>query len=328
MKSLLLFLFSTVALAVTPSKVVFIGDALTAAWQIDPSFTANANWVGVGFSGGAIPAGSETALANFQTQVINQHPAFVHIMVGYDDALLLDSFPLYIRLADYEYNIQQMVAMAKKANIKVIIGNSVYIPANGIAPQALLFYNAWLDQYGRASGIPVVNYNAVISPGTAPYFPGYQVATNTVPQVTPAGFAVMTQMAQAAIATYGLTIKGGYLGDVELADANVDNGGPSANNIAAGRAVLFTAYATWSDGVSRPVDNANFDGMTGIWTSSNPNVMYISQQGLAFGIGQGITSISFISASGSHFSPWTMTVNLTNCDDACEAISKSLKTNR
>jgi hypothetical protein len=54
--------------------------------------------------------------------------------------------------------------------------------------------------------------------------------------------------------------------------------------------------------------NENFDGMQGIWTSSNPNVMYISQQGQAISLNPGTTSISFVTASGQHFSPWTMTV--------------------
>jgi hypothetical protein len=332
MKSLLLFLVSTVALAATPPKVVFIGDSLTAAWQADPSFRTNANWIGEGTSNDSLQTGSATALADFQTQVINQHPAFVHIMVGYDDALLLDSFPLYVRLADYEYNIEQMVALAKKANIKVILGNSVYLPAEGIQPQAIVNYNAWLDQYGRTNNIPVVNYSAMMSTGIAPYYPGYQTTTSPA-SITSPGFTIMTQMAQTAIATYGLTIKGGYLSNVAFPDANLTSdglAGPSSqvNNVLDGTAVIFTAWATWSDGITRPMQNMNFDGMAGIWTSSNPNVMYINQQGLALSIGSGVTSISFITASGSHFSPWTMTVGMPACDDACENVSKPVVASR
>jgi len=54
----------------------------------------------------------------------------------------------------------QMVAMAKKANIKVILGNVLYSPTPGQDPEAVIFMNAWLDQYGRANNIPVVNYNS------------------------------------------------------------------------------------------------------------------------------------------------------------------------
>jgi hypothetical protein len=142
--------------------------------------------------------------------------------------------------------------------------------------------------------------------------------------ISDAGFALLTQMAQTAIATYSLTIKGGYLSDVELWEEvpgeDLCCGGPgpgippfgtttpNVNTVTVGHALLFTPQATWSDGVTRPMLNQNFDRMQGIWSSSNPNVMYINQQGQALSIGPGTTSISFITASGSRFSPWTMYV--------------------
>jgi hypothetical protein len=58
--------------------------------------------------------------------------------------------------------------------------------------------------------------------------------------------------------------------------------------------------------------NQDYDGLQGIWMSSNPNVMYISQQGQAVALGAGTASISFVSAGGIHFSPWTMTVEIPN----------------
>ena len=130
-------------------------------------------------------------------------------------------------------------------------------------------------------------------------------------------------MVQTAIATYSLTIKRGYLSDVELWEEMPGEDlccgqnpfgppfgttTPNVNTVTVGHALLFTPQATWSDGVTRPMLNANYDGMQGIWSSSNPSVMYISQQGVALSIGPGTTSISFVTASGSHFSPWTMTV--------------------
>ena len=111
------------------------------------------------------------------------------------------------------------------------------------------------------------------------------------------------QCLRQAIATYGLTIKGGYLSDVELFDPNTYPAPPplgpgvgptpNVNTVSVGHALAFTAQATWSDGVTRPMLNADFDNMQGIWTSSNPNVMYISQQGQAIAIGPGTSSISF-----------------------------------
>ena len=159
------------------------------------------------------------------------------------------------------------------------------------------------------------------------YLPQYEGSTSPgFNTISDAGFALLTQMAQTAIATYSLTIKGGYLSDVELWQESPGdsfccgsgaNGSysippgtttPNVNTVTVGHALLFTPQATWSDGITRQMLNANYDGMQGIWTSSNPSVIYISQQGVALSIGPGTTSISFVTASGSHFSPWTMTV--------------------
>ena len=64
---------------------------------------------------------------------------------------------------------------------------------------------------------------------------------------------------------------------------------PQLNTVANGSPVIFTAQARWSDGVVRPFVNQDFDGLQGIWTSSNPAVMYINQQGpkaVAYGLGK------------------------------------------
>jgi hypothetical protein len=319
---LLACLLVSVAHAQTAPKVVFVGDYVTSLWQASPEFTANTNWIGAGVQFGE----SVQIAANFQATVINQHPAIVHIMVGEDDAgNVRDSFPPYVVLGNYQKGIMQMVAMAQKANIKIILGNSIYLPLPGENFEAITLFNAWLDQYGRANNIPVVNYYAQFCQcvgastlETAPSLSGYEVPSATIENaysITDAGSALLTQMAQTAIATYGLTIKGGYLSDVELAELGYypEEPTPQVNTVPVGYEVDFTAQATWSDGVTRPMLNQDFDGMQGIWTSSNPNVMYISQQGQAIALSAGTTSISFITASGSHFSPWTMTVQSIAC---------------
>ena len=318
-------LLISVAHAQTTPKVVFVGDYVTSLWQASPQFTANTNWIGTAIQF----APSEQTAATFQATVINQHPAIVHIMVGEIDAgSVKDSTPPYVVLGYYEKDIMQMVAMAQKANIKVILGNSIYLPLAGENFEAITLFNAWLDQYGRANNIPVVNYYAQFCQcvgastlETAPSLSGYEIQgqgtpPNVVDSITDAGYALLTQIAQTAIATSGLTIKGGYLSDVELPEYDTyypEGPTPQVNNVPVGYEVDFTAQATWSDGVTRPMLNPDFDGMQGIWTSSNPNVMYISQQGQAIALSAGTTSISFITASGSHFSPWTMTVASIAC---------------
>ena len=218
---------------------------------------------------------------------------------------------------NWESNLTAMVAMAQKANIKVILGNLPASEPPQTNPGGVQLFNAWLDQYGRANHIPVVNYHDALCQcvdSTMPYdtFAAALGSPQCGQRRTPnaAGYSLITQMAQTAIATYGLTVQGGYLSDVLLPDFNLgqEENQPQVNSVLNGSRLIFTAQAKWSDGVVRPLLNHNFDGLQGIWTSSNPAVMYINQQGQAVAYGPGTTTISFRSASGVPFSPWIMTV--------------------
>ena len=314
---LVCLLISLPGIAQTAPKVVFVGENLTAAWQSSSEFTANKNWVGEGITVGDTFSGAGEVLQNFQASVINQHPAFVHIMTGFSDSTTVkDSTPLGVVFEAWQSDIIQMVDMANKANIKVILGNLIALsPATTTDnPEAISFMNAWLDAYGRANNIPVVNYNAAFcqcagafSNYTYLFLPNLFAADGQTP--TDAGNALLTQMAQTAIATYGLTVKSGYLSNLLLEDMNQGRPEtPQVNNVEVGSALIFTPQAKWSDGVVRPMLNENYDGMQGVWTSSNPAVMYVSQRGQAMAYGIGKTTISFKSASGVPFSPWVMTV--------------------
>jgi hypothetical protein len=315
---------SIAANAQTAPKVVFIGDDFTYLWQTTPQFTANKNWTGA-----AIPAtnpggGSGQVLEIFQTAVINRHPAFVQIMVGGSDIGNVNGFsnPLGYVWQQWEQNLAQMVEMAQKADIKVILGNITSSP--GIPnpnPAATQFLNTWLADYGQANNIPVVNYHDALCECVGSTSPNdtFAIPLSVQPpnpdeaSSTPnaSGYALITQMAQIAIQTYGLTIKGGYLSNV--IPNNEFNPGSEPpltqqNDVSAGQVVDFTPQATWSDGVTRPVLNSDYNGLKGVWTSSNPKVMYVNQQGQAFAYTAGTTTISFKTESGIPFSPWIMTV--------------------
>jgi uncharacterized protein YjdB len=54
--------------------------------------------------------------------------------------------------------------------------------------------------------------------------------------------------------------------------------------------------------------NTNYLGANGTWTSSNPLVMTIDQQGNAGALTPGTTTIRYTSLSGVAFSEWVMTV--------------------
>jgi hypothetical protein len=315
-------LVSLVAHAQTTPKVVFVGEGFIPQWQATPQFTANKNWIGAGLGEIAPYNDSTTVLQDFQANVINQHPAFVHIMTGFGDiGEIKDSTPLPTVLQLWESDVTSMVAMAQKANIKVILGNLPASEAPEIRMDGVRVMNAWLDQFGRVKNIPVVNYHDALCQCVNStlaydlYAPGYEVQNaefDFIPNT--AGLALITQMAQTAIATYGMTIKSGYLSDVLIPDPNLDftEGGTiptiNVNTVVTGSLIHFTPQAKWSDGVVRPMQSQNFDGMQGIWSSSNPAVMYVDQQGQALSYGPGKATISFKSASGVAFSPWGMTV--------------------
>jgi len=127
------------------------------------------------------------------------------------------------------------------------------------------------------------------------------------------GYEFMTQMAQTAIATYGLTIKGGYLSSMLTDALIIGESVYQVNSVAPGQGIQFTPQATWSDGVTRPMWNLPYQGAfntasLGTWWSSNPKVMAINQQGHAIAYTSGTAQIWFKSATGQTFSPWTMTV--------------------
>jgi Bacterial Ig-like domain (group 2) len=333
LRVLILFagLVPATALAATPAPtVVFTGDYFTVLWQADPSFTANTNWIGAGVEGElGFGNGSGAVAADFQANVINQHPAFVHILTGGSNiAGIIDSTPLGPRWHQYEEAIVTMVQMAKAANIKVIFGNIPSMATDeGSDPQAVQFFNAWLARYGLANNIPVVNYHDALCQcvgsttaiDTSLAYPGaysagdlyYQPTQYPGQDPTPnaAGWELMTKMAQMAIATYDLTIKSGYLSNVVTRPSDDGAGFPSQqNSVLEGTELLFTPQAKWSDGVVRPMLNQDFNGLKGTWTSSNPGVMTVNQQGQAYAYSAGTATISFTSASGIKFSPWVMTV--------------------
>ena len=176
-------LISLAATAQTAPKVVFVGELFTPEWQTAPQFTANKNWIGAGLPTPVPYDDSTVVLQDFQANVINQHPAFVHIMTGFGDiAEIKDSTPLPMVLQQqWEEDVTAMVAMAQKANIKVILGN---LPASAppeIRMDGVRVMNAWLDQFGRAKNIPVVNYHDALCQCVGStlaydlYAPGYEV---------------------------------------------------------------------------------------------------------------------------------------------------------
>jgi hypothetical protein len=269
-------------------KVVFIGDWITYNWTT--AFAANSNWINQGtldfFSGN-----SGGTAARFQADVVSLRPDIVHIMVGVVDEAQEDDALMALTTPDLVSNLNTMVQEAKAANIQVVLG---------MEPPAVSQENAVIAAYGAANNIPVINY------GAAP------TATNDIYQEdafvpTTAGYALMTQIAEAAISTLNLALKSGYLQNVQQANGN----GPAENNVNTvfpGVYIQFTPMGKYSDGNVYPMLNTNFRGSSGIWTSSNPLVMYVSPTGMAWPLTPGTATIRYTSLDDVKFSEWIMYV--------------------
>jgi len=303
---------TSVAQKVPPPKVVFLGDAATHNWGLPANsnaFQANPKWNNQGLTGEQTSA---QMLARFQSDVVSNHPAIVHILAGAIDIALVDDANRPSLVDVFETNIIAMVAEATHANIKVILGtippqliaDSVQQPQISLVfePTLIQEFNAWIESYGSANHIPVVNYHDVLcdcvgstNPGPSGYYP-LMSSDGSTP--SPAGYAAITPLLEIAIATLDLTMQSGYL-------ANPGN----VKSLTEGSSIQFSAYGLYSDGIPRQLLNTDFAGLIGTWSSSNPSVVYVGYNGEAYALSPGGASISFTTPGGLSFSPWNVTVN-------------------
>jgi lysophospholipase L1-like esterase len=307
------------ATAATPApKVVFIGDQITHGWT--SAFAANPNWINQGVPVVGYPSAGDSGstLQRFQADVINLHPAIVHIMIGSADADEAHDATWRFFGPQFLIALESMVKEARDANIQVVLGleseNSSF--ANG-AGGAAVQINSIIASYGALNNIPVINYGDALcgcvgstgATGTpSPYL--VEGTEGMVPNA--AGYALMTQMAEATINTMNLKLEGGYLqnamqpndneeGSTTTPPSNVNSVGPAA-------VVQFTPVGYYGGGLAEPLTNTNFAGSNGTWASSNPLVMYINQQGLAWALSPGSAIITYTSPTGVKFSEWLMNI--------------------
>jgi Bacterial Ig-like domain (group 2) len=301
-------MISAASAATAPKpKVVFYGDGFTYGWT---TLANTPNWINKGAPTIYTSSAMDSALAGFQSEVVSLHPAIVHIMFGETDSEDMSSNTTQFYGPGLLADAQQMVAEAKAANIQVVFG---------LEPNALPQLKLLITEYGAFANIPVINYSDALigSPGFSGTVTGFGAPPNN-PYLTPdptnsyfsvptlEGQALMTQMAAAVINTVGLKLTGGYLQNVS--NFEID-GGTNINLMSLFQEVQFTPYGQYTGGVVVPMSNTNYiTGTNGTWTSSNPLVAQVNQQGHVWALTVGKTSISYISPTGVHFSPWTMTM--------------------
>jgi GDSL-like Lipase/Acylhydrolase family len=309
------FAVSASASGAKPPKVVFIGDAITYNWG--SAFAANPNWFNRGSAGPPNQNQAYQIEARFQSSVVALHPAIVHILAGTEDIALADDATYATTVQSVQTSIMAMVTQAQNANIQVVLGTIPPLLATDsgstvpvFQPILTLEVNAWIESYGQANNIPVVNYHDALclcvgSTESAQSSSSLFTASGTIPSA--AGYDTMTALAEAAIATLGLPLNYGYLGNV-ASPFQQPSPETNATTVPQGTSVQFTAYGVFGHSVPSTMLNTDFSGLNGTWTSSNPSVMYIGYNGAAFAVSPGTTTITYTSPQGIKFTPWTMTV--------------------
>lgn len=180
--------------AATPHRVVFMGDSITQAWiDADPSlFTQDV--IDRGISGQTTPQ----MLVRFRQDVIDLHPAVVHILAGTND-IAGNTGPT--TLQDIENNIQGMVELAQAHHIRVILATltpaAKYPWRPSVQPvESIRALNDWIKTYAKQNGLACVDYFTPLDDGHRGF-----IAKLTIDGVHPnaQGYAVMDKLARAAI---------------------------------------------------------------------------------------------------------------------------------
>ena len=136
-------------------RVIFIGDSITEAWGVAVPSLFTGDILDRGVSGQT----TTQMLARFRTDVIDLHPAIVHIMGGINDIAQSDGTALT------RSNIESMVELARMHGIVVILGavtpSSLFQNSPGMTPgPQIVWLNGWLRDYAEKQGLIYVDYHA------------------------------------------------------------------------------------------------------------------------------------------------------------------------
>lgn len=176
-------------------RVVFMGDSITQIWkQKDTEF----------FSQGRLDRGisgqtTSQMLVRFRQDVIDLHPAVVHIMAGTNDVAGNTGATT---LADIEGNLASMVELAHAHGIRVVLAS---VPPSDhfnwqprVNPvQPIRELNAWIRRYARTHDCIYVDYYDAMATKLGAMRPG--LSSDGV-HPTAKGFAVMEPLARQSIA--------------------------------------------------------------------------------------------------------------------------------
>jgi lysophospholipase L1-like esterase len=182
------------ALAPEPSRVVFLGDSITANWDLTRDFGAKP-YVNRGIGGQTTPQ----MLLRMFPDVIDLHPAAVVILAGTND-IAGNTGPETATM--FEENVQAMAELAQHHGVKVIL--CTIPPVNDYTstkrterrpPADILALNTWLKQYAGPSAARLSDYYSALvdtqgmlkrdysSDGLHPNATGYAVMAKVVESI-------------------------------------------------------------------------------------------------------------------------------------------------
>lgn len=174
-----------------PGRVVFIGDSITETWR--PAIPAL-------FAGDTLDRGvsgqtTTQMLARFRVDVLDLHPAVVHIMGGINDIARAPGTALTAS------NIRSMVELARAKGIAVILGSvtpsSCFQGSPDLKPGPhIAWLNQWLRDYAARNDLIFVDYHAALVDADLGIRDGL---SNDGLHPNRSGFTVMTPLAQAAV---------------------------------------------------------------------------------------------------------------------------------
>lgn len=182
----------------TAGRVVFLGDSITDAWAHNDGnqFFPGKGYLNRGISGQTTPQ----LLVRFQQDVVDLKPNVVVILAGINDIAGNTG------VADpqmIENNFKSMVSIANANNVRVVL--SSILPASnfpwrkGIYPaEEIRQLNHWLQAYAAANHCVYLDYYTALVGPDGGMKPG--LSKDHV-HPTPAGYAIMTPLAQAAVNT-------------------------------------------------------------------------------------------------------------------------------
>jgi hypothetical protein len=324
--SICILIFATAA-HVQCQQVAFIGDDLTYHWQQTPQFLAHKNWLPYGVNIPWAPtdgAGTRVAYNQLQNIIASGQKPIIHLLVGQADEDAIDdggNQPAFL-FAAFATNMEKIITTAQAAHLKIIVGTIPYSWQGRLDK-----LNQWIFQYCNAHHVPVINYAFALNSGqgyaasrppksiSPVYYNPLQPFTGAVPEdpsLTPAGYDLITDMAQTQIGLTAGTFRmtGGYLQSVTLDELEDAQSTVNGNSLTDEGTVQFTPWGVFSDGSTRILNNADQDGHVGLWTSSAPRVILMDQYGVGTAYSQGSADVRFIANSGVIFSGWTMHVSV------------------